>query len=74
MLLPLLLLSILSVSITVQRHSEARAAESVAEDAENLGELLDRVGVAAQDSWESITTDIEEVVAKIERKLGAGSD
>lgn len=56
MLLPLLLLAILSVSITVQRHREASAAEAVAQDAEHLGDLLDlRSAVFAERLAEEVT-------------------
>lgn len=69
MLLPLLLLSILSVSITVQRHSEARAAESVAEDAENLGDLLDlRAAVFAERMAEEITLPERRPPAELESR------
>lgn len=56
MLLPLLLLAVLSVSITVQRHREASAAEAVAQDAEHLGDLLDlRSAVFAERLAEEVT-------------------
>lgn len=56
MLLPLLLLSVLSVTVTVQRHREAEAAGMVVRDAELLRGLLDlRAAVFAERLAEEVT-------------------
>ncbi len=56
MLMPLVLLALLSVTITVQRHREAEAAEAVAQDADRLGGLLDlRAAVFAERLAEEVS-------------------